>query len=100
MFNLPATEQFSKTGESATSGFWTKLFTVFNNTNGAATGQKRFIWYAISSGDRKGFNSSVAKIDNWDFDRIIPCHGDVVETGGKGIFQKVMAWHLAAKKAA
>lgn len=100
LFNLPATEQFSKTGESPTSGFWTKLFTSFNNTNGAATGQKRFIWYAISSGDRKGLSASVTQIDKWDFDRIIPCHGDVIETGGKGIFQKVMGWHLASKKAA
>jgi len=98
LFNLPATEQFSKTGVPATTGFLTKLFKAINNTEGAAMGQRRFIWYATSSGDRKGFAASAAKINGWDFDRIIPCHGDVIETGGKGIFQKIMAWHLEASK--
>lgn len=94
LFNLPATEQFSRSGEDATSGLLTKLFMKINGTEGSATAQKRFIWYAISSGDRQGFAESVDRISKWDFDRIIPCHGDVIETGGKGIFEKVMEWHL------
>ena len=96
IFNLPATEQFSKTKEDPEAGFLTKLFISFQNTKGAATWQKRFLWYVASSGNRPDFNKSVAKIAKWDFDRVIPCHGDVIETGGKGIFQKVMAWHLSA----
>ena len=94
IFNLPATEQYSKSGESATSSILTKLFTSLMNTHGAATAQRRFIWYGPSSGDRKEFNESMRRINGWDFDRIIPCHGDVIETGGKGVFQKVMEWHL------
>lgn len=93
-FNLPATEQYSKTGLSATSGIFTKIFTGFQNTKGTATWQKRFIWYVASSGDRKGFARSARNIASWDFDRVIPCHGDVIENGGKGIFKKVMDWHL------
>ena len=96
MFNLPAREQFSKTGQDPTSGFLTKMFIGFQNTMGAATWQKRFLWYAASSSDRLGFNQSAAKIASWDFDRIIPCHGDVIETDGKGIFKKVFEWHLNA----
>lgn len=98
MFNLPAHEQFSRTGDDPTSGVLTKLFIGLQNTAGAATWQKRFVWYVASSGDRKGFNQSAAKIASWDFDRIIPCHGDVIETGGKGVFQKVFEWHLNAHK--
>lgn len=98
MFNLPATEQFSKTGLSATSGSLTQLFTALNNTKGDATWQRRFIWYAISAGDRNGFNQSVSKIAKWDFEKIVPCHGDVIESGGKGIFETVMRWHLDASK--
>src|SRR6201994_111425 len=98
MFNLPATEQFSKSGQDATSGILTKLFVWLYNTKGNALAQKRFNWYAISSSDRKGWNASVSKINNWDFDTIVPCHGDVIETGGKGVFQKVFEWHLAAFK--
>lgn len=96
MFNLPATEQFSKSGQSGTSGILTKLFSSLNNTSGTAIAQKRFIWYAISSADRPSFNASIARINSWDFDKIVPCHGDVIETGGKGVFQKVFEWHLAA----
>ncbi|TKA59666.1 hypothetical protein B0A49_09213 [Cryomyces minteri] len=98
MFNLPATEQFSKSGVSATSGWLTRFFGSLNNTRGSAIWQKRFIWYALSAKDRKGFNASVSRIDKFDFDRIIPCHGDVIESDGKGIFRKVMEWHLKASQ--
>lgn len=96
MFNYPPTEQFSKAGVSPTSGILTKIFGAVTNTN--SEWQKRLIWYGISSKDRTGFAKSVSKIDKWDFERIIPCHGDVIETGGKGIFQKIMAWHLDLAK--
>lgn len=96
IFNYPPTEQYSKTGDSPTSGILTKLFGGLTNTTG--NGQKRLIWYGISSGDRNGYANSVTNINKWDFDRMVPCHGDVVETGAKGIFQKIMEWHLDLAK--
>lgn len=96
LFNLPATEQFSKSGESPTQGILTRLFSGLNSTAGAAMGQRRFIWYATSSANRPSFNKSVARIAKWDFERLIPCHGDVIEEGGKGIFQKVLQWNIEA----
>ena len=45
-----------------------------------------------------GFAECAKSIEKWDFDRIIPCHGDVIESDGKGIFQKIMAWHLKSVK--
>ncbi|KAK3114645.1 hypothetical protein LTR53_006857 [Teratosphaeriaceae sp. CCFEE 6253] len=98
MFNLPATEQFSKTGVSATAGYMNRLVNAINNTRGEATWQKRLIWYGLSSGDRPGFNQSVGRIAGWQFERIVPCHGDVIESGGKAIFEKVFGWHLEALK--
>lgn len=98
MFNLPATEQMSKSGEDPNSGILTKLFGALQNTRGDAKWQKRMLWYALSSGDRDGFNKSVQRISAWDFDRIIPCHGDVIESGGKGVFAKVFAWHIEGVK--
>lgn len=98
IFNLPADEQYSKTGESASSGLLTKLFSSFQNTKGTAALQKRFIWYVASGGDRDAFTRSIRRIDSWDFDRIIPCHGDVIETAGKDIFRKVLVWHLEGLK--
>jgi hypothetical protein len=98
MFNLPATEQFSKTGVDAQSGILTKIFGTLQNTAGAATWQKRTIWYGASRGDRPAFNQSVSRISKWGFERIIPCHGDVIEGNGKAIWEKVFGWHLEAAK--
>jgi hypothetical protein len=98
LFNLPATEQYSRTGEDANSGMFTKLFGSLQHTRGSAIWQKRMLWYAISAGDREGFNKSVRKIDGWGFENIVPCHGDVIVGDGKGIFAKVFEWHLKGKK--
>ena len=100
MFNLPATEQYSRTKEGAESGFLTKMFVGLMSAEGSAKWQKRFLWYVASSKDREGFNKSIRKINGWDFEKIIPCHGDVIESGAKGIFQNVMEWHLNASKKA
>lgn len=95
LFNLPAIEQYSKSAESPHQGFLTNMFNGAGSAMGDATWHRRLFWYGIAI-DRKSFNESVSKIDKWDFDRIIPCHGDVIETGGKGAWRNVMKWHLAA----
>jgi hypothetical protein len=94
LFNLPATEQYSKTGIAADDGFFTKLAIQFQSTQAPATWQQRFIWYVVSSKNRAGFTESVKTIDKWDFDRLIPCHGDVIETGAKDVFRRVFGWYL------
>lgn len=93
-FNNPPTEQFSRTGVDPSSGVLTRVFAAMTNTHGAAMGQQRMIWYGTGASDRRSFAASTARIDKWDFDRVIPCHGDVIETGGKGMFQKLFRWHL------
>ncbi|KAI9879624.1 MAG: hypothetical protein M1830_007984 [Pleopsidium flavum] len=98
LFNLPAHEQYSRSGTTATAGILTRMFVGLMSAAGPAIWQKRFNWYVASAMDRSGFNKSIHKIDKFDFDRIIPCHGDVIESGGKGIFRKVFDWHLNAKK--
>lgn len=97
IFNLPATEQYSKSGQNANSGIFTKFFGSIMNTRGDMIWQRRFIWYAGGGKDRAGFAESAKKINAWDFDRIIPCHGDVIETGGKSIFQRATAWFVEGK---
>lgn len=98
MFNLPATEQYSKTGIDPTSGILTKIFGALQSTKGTAIWQQRTIWYGTSASDRPGFAKSIARMNKWDFQRIIPCHGDVIESEGKGIFEKVFKWHLDLAK--
>jgi hypothetical protein len=99
LFNLPANEQFSKSDIDPKAGVLSRLFNWLNSTSGEALSQRRLIWHGISQ-DKPAFNREVSRISGWKFDKIIPCHGDVIEAGGKGIFDKVMQWHLeAAKKA-
>lgn len=96
MFNLPATEQMSRTNQSPTAGLLTKLFCSLTSTQGNAMGQRRVLWWFMSAGNRPAYNKSIARINEWDFERIIPCHGDVIETGGKSIFRKVCLLLMAA----
>ncbi|GME36592.1 glutamyl-trna amidotransferase subunit a protein [Neofusicoccum parvum] len=96
LFNLPATEQHSKAGIDPSSGILTKIFAALTHTRGEAVGQRRFLWYMASKTDRAAFNESMARINAWDFERLIPCHGDVIEKDGKTTFQRVMKWHLDA----
>ncbi|KAL0580492.1 hypothetical protein V5O48_001562 [Marasmius crinis-equi] len=96
LFNLPATEQYSKSDDNPRSGFFTKIFSALMNTHGEALAQRRLIWYGTSSTNRTAFNESIARINAWDFERLIPCHGDVLEKDGKTVFEKIMKWHLDA----
>lgn len=100
LFNLPAVEQYSRVPEEAKpkNGLLNKFFTSMNSTAGDAMGIKRFLWYAISSKDRDGFNKSVQRINEWDFVTIVPCHGETMEGNGKEIFEKVFEWHLKGTK--
>lgn len=98
LFNLPATEQFSKSGVSPTTGIFTKIFAGLMNMRGEATWQRRVLWYGPAGKDRQGFGESAARVAKWDFDRIVPCHGDVIETGGKQKWETLTAWFTEAKK--
>ncbi|MBZ0252227.1 MAG: DUF4336 domain-containing protein [Candidatus Methylomirabilis sp.] len=42
--------------------------------------------------DRAALRRSRDRILEWDFDRIVLAHGDVVGTGGKDAFRAAMAW--------
>jgi hypothetical protein len=41
--------------------------------------------------DRKAVGHSVERILQWDFDRILPGHGEIIHTGGRDAFEKSFA---------
>jgi hypothetical protein len=53
-------------------------------------GHHRLVRLAIR--DRKAARESVAKILEWDFDRVIVTHGDVLESGGKAKFAEAYSY--------
>lgn len=96
IFNLPALEAH---GEAANTGVLTKLINKYvGSAQGTAKGQQRFLWWAAGAKDRASFARSAKVVNGWDFERIIPCHGEVIETGGKGVFQKLFKWYLDYKQ--
>lgn len=98
LLNLPASEQFSKSNDDATSGIFTKFITAMGNTKGDMKWQRRLIYYGPGAGDRKGFGESARRMQAWgEFDRLIPCHGDVIEKGGSRILKLATAWFTEGK---
>jgi glyoxylase-like metal-dependent hydrolase (beta-lactamase superfamily II) len=44
--------------------------------------------------DREASRASVRRMLEWDFDRVILSHGNIVETGGKAAFREAFRWLL------
>ncbi|KAI0826413.1 hypothetical protein BC629DRAFT_77995 [Irpex lacteus] len=84
MFNLPPTEQYSKSTESGT----VPLLSSRMNPHTAL--HKRMTW-AIAK-DKEAMKRDLKVVRGWDFTRIIPCHGDVVEKDGKAAFEEAFKW--------
>lgn len=82
LFNLPATEQYSKTVKSGripilgTGGFYPGSWI-----------HSKLIWNMGL--DKEAMRRDARTVASWDFDRIIPCHGDVIETDGKKAWKEV-----------
>lgn len=42
--------------------------------------------------DKPSVAESARVIGKWDFERIVMAHGDVIETGGKAVFDRLYGW--------
>ncbi|CAE6392594.1 hypothetical protein RSOLAG22IIIB_11025 [Rhizoctonia solani] len=85
LFNLPGKEQYSK---SKSSG----KFPFFGNLGPMMRSHKTFLWSA--GRDKNAMSRDAKTVAGWDFDRIIPCHGDVIESGGKAAWCEAFKWYL------
>lgn len=88
LFNLPANEQYSKSNELPS-----KLFNHFMSLKPDSLVHRRFLYNAAAT-DKAAMARSAFKVDQWDFDRIIPCHGDVIETGGKAAWRNAFSLYF------
>ncbi|KAF8595153.1 hypothetical protein BDV93DRAFT_501488 [Ceratobasidium sp. AG-I] len=85
LFNLPGKEQYSK---SKSSG----KFPIFSTLGPMMRAHKTFLWSA--GRDRAAMARDAHTVAGWDFDRIIPCHGDVIESNGKAAWREAYKWYL------
>ena len=106
IFNLPATEQYSRVPGpegNVASGFANRLVNAIENTRGSAVWQKRFVYYLAAGKDRKGMAESVSRMDAWKNEgmkRLIPCHGDVIEGEREvgEVWSKMFEWFRGLEK--
>ncbi|KAL5611428.1 hypothetical protein BROUX41_000962 [Berkeleyomyces rouxiae] len=100
LFNLPATEQYSKAPEEfakKSNTLFYKIFASFTHTDPAHMTLPRIWQYYVTCKSKESYEKSMRRIASWDFDTIIPCHGDVIKGDGKERFTSVMMWFLDKK---
>ncbi|QRV73494.1 hypothetical protein RhiJN_01508 [Ceratobasidium sp. AG-Ba] len=85
LFNLPAKEQYQN---SKSSG----KFPIFGTLGPMMRAHKTFVWSAGK--DKAAMARDARTVAGWDFDRIIPCHGDVIEKGGNAAWREAYKWYL------
>jgi len=86
LVNLPPTEQYSLTGKSG-------RVPIIGGLGAPHTRTHRFIAW-MTTKDRSLMKESCKRVATWDFERIIPCHGDVIETGAKEAWDSVFGQFL------
>lgn len=86
LFNLPPTEQYSKAKWSGNLPLLSKHLTPFGALH------KRFVWG--TGVDKEAMKRDSRTVAGWDFDRIIPCHGDVIEQKGKQAWLEAFQYFL------
>lgn len=78
VFNLPR-------GDTWPQRAWRR----FNGVEGRAAPSRLF---RLLVKDRCDLTRSIERILRWDFDRLIPGHGGVIETGGRDALRRAFAW--------
>jgi len=86
LFNLPPKEQYSKSKKMTfplLSGF----------INPWSYAHKRVVWLA-GKNNLEAMKRDAKTVAEWGFERIIPCHGDVIEQDGNKAWRETYKWYL------
>jgi len=85
LMNLPAKEQYSKSKPPSA---------LFNFNFGPSSSWLYPRLVRSLGEDKEAMRRDAKIVSGWDFDRIIPCHGDVIETNGKAAWNAVYKYFL------
>ncbi|KAJ7138424.1 hypothetical protein C8R43DRAFT_1019030 [Mycena crocata] len=86
LVNLPGTEQYSKSDSAGRFPFYGPLGKPYGWI------QNKFASAQVT--DPISMSRDVKTVAEWDFSRIIPCHGDVIETDGKMVWKEAYKSYL------
>ncbi|KAI5368268.1 putative ribonuclease Z/Hydroxyacylglutathione hydrolase [Septoria linicola] len=89
LMNLPCTEQYRSSSALKGPGSWAFAQVAHARSNWF----RRLIWY-IATVDYALMRRDVKKVAEWDIEKIIPCHGDIIEHGGRGAWAEANKWFL------
>ncbi|THH01291.1 hypothetical protein EW026_g1387 [Hermanssonia centrifuga] len=87
LFNLPAKEQYSKSSSSP------KLAFFFPNFEPYSKFHQKFVWN--EGKDKNAMKRDAQTVSEWDFERIIPCHGDVIEEDARKAWASAYTRYLS-----
>lgn len=89
MFNMPPTEQYPPNHR-----FNFLLRSMYGALKPGTLTHKIFTRYAMAT-DSKQMKEDVKFVaENWRFERIVPCHGNVLESGAEKAFREAFAWYF------
>ena len=54
---------------------------------------RRLIYY-VATVDYALMRRDAKRVAQWDIERIVPCHGDVIESGGNAAWTLTYEWYL------
>jgi len=92
IFNMPCTEQYSLVGGSGKVPILGAILTPSSNQS------RKYVWKAVKKDGYNTMKEDAVAVAGWDFERIIPCHGDVIETDGKKAWNDGLKWHIEGKQ--
>ncbi|TPX68050.1 hypothetical protein SpCBS45565_g03317 [Spizellomyces sp. 'palustris'] len=89
LFNMPPTDQYPP-GHS-----FNVVLRAIYSTLKPNSGMHRFFSRYLNTSNVAEMRKDVKYIaENWRFERIVPCHGGIIEEGGEQAFREAFAWYL------
>ncbi|KAK5320611.1 hypothetical protein LTR93_006823 [Exophiala xenobiotica] len=89
MMNLPCTEQYSPS--SSDVGILSREFA--KRAHPSSVWSRRLAYY-VATTDYSLVCRDAKRVAEWDIQRIIPCHGDILDDGGNEAWASVYEWFL------
>ena len=69
------------------------LFTrLVKRVNGIHEKPRPLLPFRLGFRDKSAARASLERVLSWDFDRIVLCHGPIVESGGKAVFREAYSF--------
>jgi len=91
LFNLPANEAYSMTNTSPKSGLLSRFA---NNVMNPFSNWHRGFLKLAGLKDKNAMKQDAQKVLGWDFDKILMCHGDPIETNAKEAWKSAYRSYL------